>query len=495
MEIANYKRAMTKKTHHIIFIIFFTILCAVSPKVKDVQAEEASGIVSGMEALLLERINHARSKPFETAAQYGVSPEALLVALPNPADILNGGLPLLRDNALLRTSAIGHTLDMLENDYYNMVSLDNRTPQERIAATGYLPEISGEILGVVAFKNFMPQETAMDILFENMFMKEVTADASVRRNLLNPDFAEIGIGIATGTMTIGNARYNVYLATCDFGAQLLETAQTKKMIGQLIQLINQARAWPLDVAATMDYDVETMLNSMPESESYLFTGLPPMAVNSQLSAAARAHTVDMLTSGYFAGVSPEGQTAEDRIAATGYDAYFAGEVIFQYAAPVEAAPDDLVSAIFDMIFRTGLDVPDTAGRIILNRKFEDIGVGLACRTAWVDEQEAMLCTGTLTAGLKLQWENPKIAGLVFVDRNNDGFYNPGEELSGAQLTISGGGVLQTGSAGQFQLPTAPGIYQISMVTADQDTLFRMVDLDYENKGIYFRLDATTGGKN
>ncbi len=474
---------MTKKFPHIIFIVFLSIFCLASLKVPAMCADEYANGVSGMTAQLLERINHARINPLETAAQYGVSPETLLAKLPEMADTLIEGLPALIPNSFLHTSATNHTLDMLTNDFYNKVGLDGQTFAERISDTGYLPDSSGEVLGVVAFKNFMAPETAVGILFENMFMKEISSDASTTGNLLNPNFVDIGIGISTGTMTIGNARYNVYLVTCDLAAP---GTDPEKMTGQLVQLINQARAWPLDVAAILGYDVATVLGNMPESESFLFTGLSPLAVNEQLAAAAQVLTLDILAAGD-SDNDPldDAMVPEDPIATSGYDAYFADTVNFEYTAPKATTPDKITSAIFNMLFNAELEASDVKGKIILNRDFEDIGVGLVCGLKWADEQEMIACTGVVATGLMRHWENPKITGHVFSDRNNDGFYTPGEGLSGEQLQVSDYGVLLTGKAGQFQLQTEPGIYQIALEAADDRLLRREIDLDFVNKGVRF----------
>ena len=459
-----------------------------------VQAGVAWADDGAMEAELLQRINWARSNPLDAAASLGKDPDALLAALPHMTDVLTNGLGALTENALLTASATAHTLDMLARDYYGKLSPEGDGPPDRIEAAGYLAQTAAEVFGGVAFRNFMEPAAAVDIIFKNLFLDELKADTANGPILLNPAHTEIGIGIRSGTLTINGTLYNVYLATCDVAAPQETVAgfNTKKMAAQLVQLINQARSFPLDVAEALGFERDEVLAKFPESAAYLYTGMPPLAVDQLLMNSAAAHTADMVQRDYFSGTTPEGVAAEARIADAGYTALYAGEVIFQYTADADTSADEMVAAIFNMLFAAEIDPAATGDRnfrLMLERSLEDVGAAMVCTTQIVDGREQVRCVGTVAAGLKLEWENPKIAGLVFTDRNFDGLYTPGEEIGGAQLVVLGNGILKTDNAGQFQLPKEPGIYQISLFTADQaDPMQKEVDLDYDNKGIYFQLD-------
>ena len=447
-----------------------------------------------MEAALLQRINWARSNPLEAAASLGKDPDSLLAALPQMTDVLTNGLGALTENTLLKESATAHTLDMLARDYYGKLSPEGEGPPDRIEAAGYVAQTAAEVFGGVAFRNFMEPAAAVDIIFKNLFLDELKADTANGPILLNPAYTEIGIGIRSGTLTINGTVYNVYLATCDVAAPQETVAgfDTKKMAGQLVQLINQARAYPLSVAVALGYDKTEVWQKVPESAAYLYTGMPPLAVDRNLTAAAENHTTDMVLRDYFSGTTPEGAAAEERILSAGYDSLYAGEVIFQYTTGTESSAEEIVAALFRMLFAAELD-PEATGerqfRLMLERSLEDIGAALVCTAEVIDGQERIRCIGTLAAGLKREWENPRLTGVVFTDRNFDGLYTPGEELAGAQLAVIGNGILSTDDAGQFQVPMEPGIYQISLFTVDpSDPLQKEIDLDYDNKGIYFQLE-------
>ena len=482
---------MKKFQPHIIFclLVGFVFCSAIQGGVA--WSDDGDSGATAMEAELLTRINWARNSPLEAAVSLGKDADELLAALPHMADVLTNGVGALTENTLLKESATAHTQDMLDRDYYGKLSPEGEGPADRIEAAGYLAQTAAGVFGGVAFRNFMEPSAAVDIIFKNLFLDELKADTASPSILLNPDYKEIGIGIRSGTLTIGGTLYNVYLATCDVAAPQ-GNFNTVKMALQLMQLINQARAFPLDVAEALGYERGEVLEKFPESAAYLYTGMPPLAADRALMASAADHTADMVQRDYFSGTSPEGLSAEDRIAAAGYTALYAGELIFQYTADADTSPDEMVAAIFNMLFAAEIDPAATGDqrfRLMLERSLEDVGAAMACTLETVDGQEKVRCIGTVAAGLKLEWENPKIAGLVFADRNFDGLYTPGEELVGAQLAVLGNGILETDDAGQFQLPKEPGIYQISLFAADQsEALQKEVDLDYDNKGIYFILD-------
>ena len=65
------------------------------------------------------------------------------------------------------------------------------------AETGYDPNITGETLGILAFYNFIGSETAVNILFKNMFLDELNPERAEPRNILNPEIQDMGIGIGT----------------------------------------------------------------------------------------------------------------------------------------------------------------------------------------------------------------------------------------------------------------------------------------------------------
>ncbi len=102
------------------------------------------------------------------------------------------GLALLRMNDFLAKAAQGHTDDMQQRDYMAHESPEGKTAVDRVKAAGYLDEFD------------RCQCNSSYTVGENLAKGQVTPaevvqgwmdSAGHRKNILNPDFTEIGIGI------------------------------------------------------------------------------------------------------------------------------------------------------------------------------------------------------------------------------------------------------------------------------------------------------------
>jgi uncharacterized protein YkwD len=298
------------KKKYIFILLFGLTVFLMLAAVGIASADEEETITP--EETLLSLINEARRHPLETAAAIGMDPDRILADLPEMENILKDGLPPLTLNENLSEAAFAHTWDMFARGYYSKVSPDGKDAAERIAAAGYPAVLSGESLGMILFANFINPEEAARLIFEYMFQDELDPSRTEKRNILDPCLREAGISIQTGTLALGNGRWNVYLATCDFGS-LMSCPE-----GELFNLINQARTAPLETAESLGMDPEELLTEYPQWADLLTEGLPPLAFNLNLAETARAHAADMLENGYYSCESPDGQTIADRIAQTGY---------------------------------------------------------------------------------------------------------------------------------------------------------------------------------
>lgn len=95
-----------------------------------------------------------------------------------------------------------------------------------------------------------------------------------------------------------------------------------------------------------------------------------LRVNSALSAAARRHTVDMVTRNYFDHVSKSGADVVDRLTQTGYiggaRSWTVGENL-AWGSGTRSTPREIVSA--------WMDSPGHRANI-LQRRFREIGIGV-----------------------------------------------------------------------------------------------------------------------
>ena len=372
----NLKSMYSRIIHITLLAVAFILVFSASPS-------PALDVPSQYEQELLQLINQARENPLEMAESLGMDPDQVLNDLPDLYYILTQGISPLYFNQKLYTAATAHTLDMLENNYYSHTSLDGRTFEERIRASGYVPTATGESLGMILFANFINPEDAVRLIFEYMFQDELDPSRTEKRNILDPCLKEAGISVQSGVLGLGGARWNVYLATCDFGA-VLSCPEA-----ELLQLINQARENPLEMAASLGMDPDQVLAAFPEWHDLLTQGLPPLTFNATLAEAARAHAADMLENGYYSHDSLDGRTVEDRIREAGYDPMDAGESLWRACLGrddvllndfLENNNDQvkrLIQQIFKNIFTRELRPSNTEEKNIINASMKEVGIGLA----------------------------------------------------------------------------------------------------------------------
>jgi hypothetical protein len=362
----------------IILILFFLVLLPAGTS-GSVWADDLPA--SSPDEALLALINAARQNPLAVAAAYGMDPEKILSDLPQLEKILKEGLPPLTSNAVLAGAACAHTGDMFAQGYYSHLSPDGRSYDERIRQAGYPAVVSGESLGLILFANFINPDDAVRLIFQYMLQDELDPARTQKRNILDPCLKEAGISIQAGALDLGGAQWNVYLATCDFGA-VLSCPEAR-----LLDLINQARQNPLQVAAALGIDPEQVLADFPEWHDLLTQGLPPLTFNASLAQAARAHAADMLANGYYSHDSLDGRTADDRIRGAGYIPVNEGESLWLAClGGDDFLPDSeqsliLLQQIFANIFAWELKPGRPEPKNILDASFRDVGIGIAGGTS------------------------------------------------------------------------------------------------------------------
>lgn len=110
-----------------------------------------------------------------------------ILALTN-AERAKAGCPALTLNSQLNAAADAHSEDMAARDYFDHDDPEGRGPGDRIAASGYKPRTWGE--------NIAAGYRSAEAVVEGWMNS-----AGHRRNILNCDFAELGVGYATNPAT------------------------------------------------------------------------------------------------------------------------------------------------------------------------------------------------------------------------------------------------------------------------------------------------------
>lgn len=157
------------------------------------------------------------------------------------------------------------------------------------------------------------------------------------RSLMNPDFQELGIGISE---IRGMPVYTFFLAWREsesFARQTAGLADLENARAAALARVNAERA---------------------------AAGLPPLALDARLNAAAQAHAEDMLLRSYYNHSTPEGAGASARVRKSGYPARLVAENIARGPVAVNEAMDNWMAS-------------REHRRNILHPGFTHLGVGIA----------------------------------------------------------------------------------------------------------------------
>jgi uncharacterized protein YkwD len=126
----------------------------------------------------------------------------------------NGGLPALRENAILAKAAEAKITDMLKQQYFEHVSPDGKGPADIVTAAGYEYILVGENLAEGDF------ESNADLVQGWM------NSPGHRENIMHPKYTEIGVAARRG---IYQGR-EVWMAVQEFGRPLTDCPRVDENI-------------------------------------------------------------------------------------------------------------------------------------------------------------------------------------------------------------------------------------------------------------------------
>jgi uncharacterized protein YkwD len=132
-----------------------------------------------------------------SAARVSVTEETIATAASATLCLLNRertqrGLKPLKTERNLTKAALAHSQDMVSRTFFEHESPNGRTPFDRILATRYVPRGASWTLGENI--GWGTESLAQPIALVKAWMNS----PGHRRNILNPRFREIGIGIVPG---------------------------------------------------------------------------------------------------------------------------------------------------------------------------------------------------------------------------------------------------------------------------------------------------------
>lgn len=190
----------------------------------------------------LRLINAARANPAGVAAALGIDLNEGL----DPGTISADPKPPLAFNDILRTMAVAHSQDMIDNDFWSHTSPTTGTTGDRFLASDYDTIFYGENLSIIPSDIDIDDYEAADTMFAALFIDEGVSGRGHRKSILDGNWKEIGIGHLEGEYAGDN--YTQMLTVC-FG---LEAPTKSYIVGCLYE----------DSNANADYDIGEGISSI-----------------------------------------------------------------------------------------------------------------------------------------------------------------------------------------------------------------------------------------
>ncbi len=198
----------------------------------------------------------------------------------------------------------------------------------------------------------------------------------------------------------------------------------------------------------------------------------PLAMSPLLVESARLHSQDMIAQNYFSHTAPDGSGPEQRIQATGFPGtgwaesieYNSEPVLTSQGFPANYAAANTEYSLGDLIVDQG--TPSLGHRIMLLdiggtfHAMRQVGIGLAFQDS-PSGSYTYRQTDTTIDMAQTSDSNPFLTGVVFNDTAGNGEYEPGEGLSGVNISVADVGLTTTLDSGGYSIQLAPGTYTVT----------------------------------
>lgn len=250
----------------------------------------------------------------------------------------------------------------------------------------------------------------------------------------------------------------------------------------LVELVNRARSDPAAEALRIGYDLESELEP-GEIDNLVPT--EPLALHPALTVAARNHSRDMSDRNFFDHENPDGDRAQQRAEAAGYDGS-AGENIAAGQASIDAAHVAWLESVGHR--RNVLSLWET---FTDSFHYDEIGVGFFFPGFGVSDYHTYY---TQVFGFSGRPPRTYILGVVYDDANGNDFYSVGEGKAGVRVDVTNAdngtlaGTYLTDEAGNYQIVVPAGSYLVTFVDTETG-LGKQVTMDVtRNENV--KVDAT-----
>jgi uncharacterized protein YkwD len=285
--------------------------------------------------------------------------------------------------------------------------------------------------------------------------------------------------------------------------ELLSSGGPSAQEQYMLELINLARTNPSQVAdrisSSLDAndratikaygtDLNTELSSIRSS-----TPVQPLAWNSTLARTAAGQSQFQADSGVQTHSGPNGASLEQRLDSAGYtDRSADGENAYAYANSVDHAMKAFLVdwGVESRGHRGNLLQPNTPAE----HTYDEVGIGIVGTSPGSKVGPFVM---TQDFGRK-QDAQAELVGVVFDDQDGNHFYTPGEGRGGVTIEVddaSGQKVAGTTTwdSGGYQIPLAPGSYEVSAVVNDQVVRSQGVTIGSDNVKVDYDLSQPWQG--
>jgi hypothetical protein len=194
------------------------------------------------------------------------------------------------------------------------------------------------------------------------------------------------------------------------------------------------------------------------SQLAAISSAPPLSMSAQLAAAARGHSLDMLTNAFQGHNGSDGSMITNRATNAGYFWDALGENVFSYAHSVEEGHDGFEADWGGDASTGGMQSPPHHRLNIHDTNFVEVGIGV------IDGTNGMVGPQVVTEDFGNRPDaTPFITGVVFYDLNGNGTYDLGEGLGGVTVTAPGSSYYAiTANSGGYSVPVpANGTYPVT----------------------------------
>lgn len=389
---------MIKTAIKIIFVfqLVFLLPCLLLDK------SEAS---TEIQEYIIERINNIRLDPLSYAEGLGYDSQVLLDTLPFLNKFIGKDAELLKaDKFLILRAHAQNSLDILESDPLqpNPVIL----PGNDYAYTG-------ETKASVSFSNFMDMETALQVVVDNLFERELDPEFEGQKYILSSYFDLAGASLRSGTTWDQTGRKNSCFITICFGSSLLKSEV------QVLNMINQVRAEPRKANNYILFNLNSLIQENFDVIHAFLGTYKPLFLDKTLQKKYGT-LFNNTTTDYLSQALTYGYTG----------------VEVNKSSTIEIFPktdsNSFAILIFSYLILDELKAyPEK--KIIFNPDFNDAGLAVFYINGAIYDFAKL----TVTAGntIKENSSCSKIYGLIYNDIDGNGVYAPGEGAAGQTVVV------------------------------------------------------------